>query len=151
APSMLDPDRFTPLAEAEPLSPSTWLVNGNRSRPAFGPERPRFGPGPALALEPPAIAPPASPASGLTSGNVPGNGHASGNGNGHVSGNGNGNGDHWVEQMTRNGKADHAPSSHSLPAPELDGVMAEFQRSMQKFLEVQRATMMAFLSDGDRP
>ena len=30
------------------LSPSTWLVNGNRSRPAFGPEPSRFGPGLAL-------------------------------------------------------------------------------------------------------
>ncbi|MFO0908890.1 MAG: SDR family NAD(P)-dependent oxidoreductase [Isosphaeraceae bacterium] len=31
------------------LSPSTWFVNGNRARPAFGPEPPRFGPGKALA------------------------------------------------------------------------------------------------------
>jgi acyl transferase domain-containing protein/NAD(P)H-dependent flavin oxidoreductase YrpB (nitropropane dioxygenase family)/NAD(P)-dependent dehydrogenase (short-subunit alcohol dehydrogenase family) len=39
-------DRFDPT---EPkLSPTTWLVNGARARPAFGPEPPRFGVGPAL-------------------------------------------------------------------------------------------------------
>src|SRR5205823_6299875 len=39
-------DRFEPTAPAPP--PSAWMVNGNRARPAFGPEPARFGPGPAL-------------------------------------------------------------------------------------------------------
>ncbi len=42
----LSGDRFD-LDEPR-LSPSTWMVDGNRARPAFGPEPARFGPGPAL-------------------------------------------------------------------------------------------------------
>ena len=39
-------DGFLPMHPV--YSSTTWLVNGNRARPAFGSEPPRFGPGPAL-------------------------------------------------------------------------------------------------------
>jgi acyl transferase domain-containing protein/NAD(P)H-dependent flavin oxidoreductase YrpB (nitropropane dioxygenase family) len=120
--SLLDTERFAGADDLEPLSPSTWLVNGNRARPAFGPERPRFGPGPAL--DPPAAPIPIVPPPGING---------------------------WHEPPGVNGKHHHAPSlarSPALPAAAgpLEGVVAEFQQSMQKFLEVQRTTMLALLS-----
>ena len=122
---LLDLDRFTSASDAEPLAPSAWLVNGNRARPAFGPERPRFGPGPAL--EPPAAPVPVV---------------APRNGNG------------WAEHPGANGK--HQDERDLAPSPEvpagrgaLDEVVVEFQRSMQKFLEVQRTTMLSLLADRD--
>ena len=61
-----DSGRFEPATPA--LSPTTWLVDGNRARPAFGPEPARFGSGPALPVpagQPswsPAVAPAVPPA-----------------------------------------------------------------------------------------
>ena len=124
---LLDTDRFTAADDTEPLTPSTWLVNGNRARPAFGPERAWFGPGPAL--DPPA-APPVE---------VP------------VRLNGNG----WTSHPKTNGKHDHPAGLHPVSSPpaatgtELEGVVGEFQQSMQKFLEVQPTTMLALLGAHD--
>jgi acyl transferase domain-containing protein/NAD(P)H-dependent flavin oxidoreductase YrpB (nitropropane dioxygenase family) len=118
---LLDAARFTSADDAEPLSPSAWLVNGNRARPAFGPERPGFGPGPALEL--PVEAPVRLNGQGRMA-------HAGANGR-HDHGAG-------VQQGT---------SRATVPGGELDSVVVEFQRSMQKFLEVQRTTMLALLGE----
>ena len=53
----VDRETYRPL-DTETLTPSTWLVDGARSRPAFGPEPPRFGVGPALPGHTPAPSPP---------------------------------------------------------------------------------------------
>ncbi len=123
----LDLEQFTPIAspgavdetETETaLSPTTWLVNGNRARPAFGPEKPRFGPGPALEIPPAAVEP--------------------------------------TPMAYPNGW--HDPSANHMahgPAPnvdpEIDGVFAEYQRSMRKFLEIQQNTMLALLGHAESP
>jgi malonyl CoA-acyl carrier protein transacylase/NAD(P)-dependent dehydrogenase (short-subunit alcohol dehydrogenase family) len=124
--SVLDPDRLTSPDDPEPLAPSAWLVNGNRARPAFGPERPRFGPGPTLERERAAMPvpvedlAPAEPAA------------AAFHGNGKL---------HEPPRLDPS-RLGALPSTDG----ELDGVVAEFQRSMQKFLEIQRSTMLALLN-----
>lgn len=55
----LEPGRFT--NPVEPLSATTWLVNGTRARPVDGVEPRRLGPGPALPVPAtPAFAPPSA-------------------------------------------------------------------------------------------
>jgi acyl transferase domain-containing protein/NAD(P)H-dependent flavin oxidoreductase YrpB (nitropropane dioxygenase family) len=159
----LDLDRLSSATDLDASSPSTWLVNGSRARPLNGPEPARLGPAPAR------------PAAEV---HVPdlmahahSNGHGNGNGNGsaprvrserlgplldrakpaapphHRNGS---NGSH-----AGNGKAAH-PASPPLPAqvsppaaPGMERVVEAFQQTMRKFLEVQRETMLGFLSVHD--
>ena len=127
---LLDAERFTAPNPSEPLTPTTWLVDGNRARPASGPERPRFGPGPALVAT-------AIPATGEGAPSPRETSETHG----------------WADPPLHNGKqtpvaeARPAVPAPALPDRELDAVVVEFQRSMQKFLEVQRSTMLALLSD----
>ncbi len=123
APRRLDPSRFLIEGESDPLTPSTWLVNGTRARPAFGPEPPRLGagshrPAPVLA-----------------------------NGHGDRPFSRNGHADH-PPSPSRNG----TPRPAARPAEPLDGtgdeqdrVIAAFQETMRHFLDVQRTTMLRFL------
>ena len=122
----LDPDRFTVEGELETLSPSTWLVNGSRARPAFGPEPPRFGPGPALPVSRESNGRAASAAS------VP----FSRNGHGPV----------HDPAPSRNGTPKRPPVEVS---GESERVVAAFQETMRSFLEVQRATMLGYLGEAD--
>lgn len=129
---LLDPERFTCPETSAVLAPSTWLVNGHRARPAYGPDRPHFGPGPAL--ERPAATPVPGPTTPLT---LPHQAAAETDGS--------------AGSPSRDGKQhtmphDPAPVAR-VPVNELDSVVVEFQRSMQKFLEVQRETMLALLAD----
>ena len=106
------------------LSASTWIVNGNRSRPAFGPEPIRFGPGLALPKpEPkPEVTPPQTAA-------VPSrNGHA-------------------PKSKTSMPKSTHLEANGTLPSA-ADEVFDRFQSTMRNFLDVQRTTMLAYLASG---
>jgi acyl transferase domain-containing protein/NAD(P)H-dependent flavin oxidoreductase YrpB (nitropropane dioxygenase family) len=109
--------RFEPFPAA--LSPSTWLVNGNRARPAFGPEPPRFGPGPALPK------PRVRPSGPETAGRVSRNGKA-----------------------TVNGTVASNSSPPAAPAGSQARVLAAYQSTMRTFLETQRSTMLNYLAGG---
>jgi NAD(P)-dependent dehydrogenase (short-subunit alcohol dehydrogenase family) len=113
-------DRFEPLDP--PLSPSTWMVNGDRARPAFGPEPRRFGPGPALP----------APAEDWPREKPGANGHLS-------------------FLVPDSPHADHFSPSSPSTAETSDPVVAAFQRNMQTFLEVQRSTMLDFLAAHHAP
>jgi acyl transferase domain-containing protein/NAD(P)H-dependent flavin oxidoreductase YrpB (nitropropane dioxygenase family) len=141
---VLDADRLTGPNDPEPLPPSAWLVNGNRARPAFGPERPRFGPGPAL--ERPATRPTPTATQEPAETSTPTPPYLNGTArieHPHPSANGSGKLHDALNVPPRWGAAIPAASG------ELDDVVAEFQRSMQKFLEIQRSTMLALLSGPD--
>jgi malonyl CoA-acyl carrier protein transacylase len=121
SPRPLDPVRFTPPPEVEPLTPSSWLVDGARARPAFGPEPPQFGPGPALPVPAATTARPSEPPSHFHD---------------------------WPQIPHRNGHA--APSRVAFPAlppapAANDRVLEAFQKTMQTFLDVQRTTMLGYL------
>ncbi|HMB03887.1 MAG TPA: beta-ketoacyl synthase N-terminal-like domain-containing protein, partial [Isosphaeraceae bacterium] len=115
----LDPARYTVEGEAESLTPSTWLVNGTRARPAFGPEPARLGPGPAL--------PVSSQANGRAEMPPSRNGH--------------------VHDLAppRNGTPKLPPAEPIGAGGERERVIAAFQQTMQHFLDVQRTTMLGFL------
>jgi acyl transferase domain-containing protein/NAD(P)H-dependent flavin oxidoreductase YrpB (nitropropane dioxygenase family) len=123
APRRLDPSRFLIEGEVEPLTPSTWLVNGTRARPASGPEPPRLGAG--TGRPAPVLA----------------------NGHGGRPFSRNGHADH-PPSPSRNG----TPKPASRPAEpvagasdERDRVVAAFQETMRHFLDVQRTTMLRLL------
>ena len=118
-----------------PPGPSTWMVNGSRARPLDAPEPRRLGqaaalPAPESSLTPFHLDPPVKAAMRKPAACDP----------------------------ISNGKMPAAPASlpvmpgmnpaaspdRSSAAPER--VLAAFQETMQKFLEVQRTTMLAYLS-----
>jgi len=132
----LDPKALPSGDGSPPLAPSTWMVNGSRSRPLAALEPRRLGQ--AFAPPPPKI----------------------------------GNGRHTPDIPVRtimkeptptapahpaNGRLLHAPASSPSPIPQAERpggaserVLAAFQETMQTFLDVQRATMLAYVS-GRRP
>ena len=118
-----------------PPSPSTWMVNGSRARPLDAPEPRRLGqaaalPAPESSLKPFHLDPPVKAAMRKPA----------------------------THDHMSNGKTPAAPASmpvmpgmnpaaspdRSSAAPER--VLAAFQETMQKFLEVQRTTMLAYFS-----
>ncbi len=126
----LDLDRLPPGPFAEAPSASTWLVNGSRSRPISAPEPRRLGTSPALPI--PAAAPPAlsareTPVAPASPRHDQGRGH-------------------------RNGKPSPPMTSQRAALPTAPGpgaadpVLESFQKTMQVFLEVQKATMLAYLN-----
>ncbi len=112
----LDLDRLPPAELAEPPTASTWLVNGSRARPFTAPEPTRLGTGPVLPL--PATRP---------------IGHGK-----------------LEPAMTHNPPTSpDSPAPHAAPRfahPQGDPVLDSFQKTMQVFLEVQKATMLAYLN-----
>lgn len=112
-------NRFPPTQPA--LTPSTWLVDGNRARPAFGPEPPRFGPGPALPV-PADDGSHRSPSRNGQSPESPGLPHP-----------------RPVELPAP------SPVGVGVGDEAEDAVFAAFQHTMQTFLDVQRSTMLRFL------
>ncbi len=151
----VDLDRL-PVGDGSPApSPSTWLVNGSRARPIDGPEPRRLGQ---------AIPAPEADRGGS---------HAPPARNGHHT-DVNTNGKHHASitlpvspldtddrPMHRNGKSNGhpGPSPRSMPMPTAQHsgnpptpvdpfaarVMEAFQQTMRNFLEVQQATMLAYL------
>lgn len=160
----IDPDRL-PAGPEAPLSPSTWLVNGSRARPIAGPEPRRLGQapellGPPLSPKPDVVAeaparvePPSLPAR---------NGHAaepaSRNGHGHAHAQSHMNGSTRPEMSPISPRPapasshDHGRNGHAA-APQAPThaagsarVIEAFQETMLAFLEVQQATMLAYLT-----
>jgi acyl transferase domain-containing protein/NAD(P)-dependent dehydrogenase (short-subunit alcohol dehydrogenase family) len=123
APRRLDPSRWTIQGETDAPTPSTWLVNGTRARPASGPEPPRLGSGTALPIP--------LATNGTDESPFGRNGHAD------------------YPPRSRNG----TPRPGSIPSvpitasssDERDRVVAAFQKTMQRFLDLQRTTMLRFL------
>ncbi len=109
-------DRFE--STEPPLSPSTWMVNGSRSRPASGPASRVFGQGSALPR-------PKTNKHSLTNGR---DGLA-------------------VIPPSSNGHATKPNArSNGQRKPETDAVFTVFQKTMQSFLDVQRSTMLDYLA-----
>jgi acyl transferase domain-containing protein/NAD(P)H-dependent flavin oxidoreductase YrpB (nitropropane dioxygenase family) len=138
--------------EAEPTSASTWLVNGTRARPINEPEINRLGQGSVMKSTAPTPLPekrdaaPAhtvavsrSPATspGPRRGGPPPPAHRNGDGKAHS-----------LSLSARNGNgATHVPMKpEHQERPYGDPVIESFQQTMQMFLEVQRSTMLAYLS-----
>ena len=140
-----------------PLSATTWLVNGSRSRPIAQPEPKRLGQSFDLLDLPTQARPTTEPVPGPTvapiaNGQHP-NGHASTLGNGTT----HGHGEHLLGSPS-NGKAMTPPKptdvrpSTPVPLSTLpvggssdERVLASFQETMRVFLDVQRSTMLAYL------
>jgi acyl transferase domain-containing protein/NAD(P)H-dependent flavin oxidoreductase YrpB (nitropropane dioxygenase family)/NAD(P)-dependent dehydrogenase (short-subunit alcohol dehydrogenase family) len=127
----LDLDRLPPGEFAEAPTPSTWLVNGSRARPYTAPEPTRLGTGHVLPLP-------------ATRSGTPGPIRPMGNGT-------------LESAMTHDTPtAPDSPVSHAMPpappmaprsaSPQADPVLESFQKTMQVFLEVQKATMLAYLN-----
>ena len=127
------------------LSPTTWLVNGSRSRLISQAEPRRLGQGPAfLRPDTPSMPEPALKPS-PTSLHEPSDRNGSTNG-------------HHLNGHTTNGKAMIPPvppttsrEVPSFPSPSTSGpaddrVLAGFQETMRAFLDVQRSTMLAYLA-----
>ncbi len=143
----LDLANLPPGDGSPPLSATTWLVNGSRSKPVGQPEPKRLGQSAEVLDLPTRTQSPSR------------NGHHS-NGDGSLIGNGstNGNGDHPPGSPSI-GKAMTPPKPTEVPAskpvPPLnpgaggatdERVLAAFQETMRVFLDVQRSTMLAYLS-----
>ena len=143
-------------------SPTTWMVNGSRSRPIAAPEPKRLGqsaamldrPAPALPAQgSPAAVPPARnghylPLTGPRNGHDAGNGHATPNGNGHHLSGGPSNGKNpAMNPPSRPGSPMPGPSSVAPTGASVaeERVLASFQETMRVFLDVQRSTMLAYL------
>jgi malonyl CoA-acyl carrier protein transacylase/NAD(P)-dependent dehydrogenase (short-subunit alcohol dehydrogenase family) len=129
----LDLEALAGGEHSTPLPPSTWMVNGSRSRPLAAPEPRRLGQDPQL--------PPPVPSH---------NGHPFERPRGTA----------MTEPTASsashtNGKARLGLSMPQALPPEgppggSERVLAAFQETMRTFLEVQRATMLAYLSGSTR-
>ena len=137
-------------------TPTTWLVNGSRSRPIAAPEPKRLGQSAAMLGRPAqAAALPTnnghypSPSSSRN-GHTIGNGPATHNGNGHHPSGGPSNGiSKAMNSTSRPGSPVPGPTSVSSTGGSAaeERVLASFQETMRIFLEVQRSTMLAYLGD----
>ncbi len=157
----LDLDRLPPGDLTEPPSASTWMVNGSRARPLAAPEPARLGTGPVLPV----------PLSGTNlakaaAGSAVERSHPGDNGRSSTPKGGSSAAPTAAAMLHRtpvpaglNGKLESpmmpehpaAQAPASPPAPPSaratgDAVLESFQKTMQVFLEVQKATMLAYLS-----
>jgi acyl transferase domain-containing protein/NAD(P)H-dependent flavin oxidoreductase YrpB (nitropropane dioxygenase family)/NAD(P)-dependent dehydrogenase (short-subunit alcohol dehydrogenase family) len=151
----LDREHSSPGSGSSALSPSTWMINGSRARPLAAPEPRRLGQAPT------------SPASTRSNGrlhpqptgsvtmqerSVPssnGNGTCSnGHANGCSNGNGHSNGKHPAEAFTRPMPMPVPTASMPSASGASERVLAAFQETMRMFLDVQRSTMLTYLSSG---
>jgi len=144
---VLDLHRLPQVEGAENWTPSTWLVNGSRARPVAEPERMRLGMSPAL--PPPKAEPPRSEVPRQPS--APRPIVISGSKMAAVSSGEQSNGARkpvWTERPRTNGKLDSHTNMkpRTTPPTTNDRVIESFQQTMRAFLEVQRSTMLAYLS-----
>ncbi len=134
----LDLDRLAPGGLAEPPTASTWLVNGSRARPFAAPEPVRLGTRPVL----PVPAPESRETKARGPSRTVGHNHSNGNGNGKSN----------SSMPTNPPPAPTVPAPSAAPTaptfthPQADPVLESFQKTMQMFLEVQKATMLAYLN-----
>ncbi len=134
----LDLDHLAPGGLAEPPTASTWLVNGSRARPFAAPEPVRLGTRPVL----PVPAPESHETKARGPSRTIGHNHSNGNGNGKLN----------PPMTIKPPLAPTVPAAPAAPAaptfthPQADPVLESFQKTMQIFLEVQKATMLAYLN-----
>ncbi len=166
--SRLDLDRLA-TSKSEPLAPSTWLVNGSRARPLNGPEPKRLGQAPeVLGLDTASKATltsttfktvPKSASNGIHdpvrngvhTPEVPEPVESRRNSMHAPLSNGHAPAPQASSQDDRAGERSSAPSP-ALPSSVggSDRVIEAFQETMRTFLEVQRSTMLAYLSSRGR-
>jgi acyl transferase domain-containing protein/NAD(P)H-dependent flavin oxidoreductase YrpB (nitropropane dioxygenase family) len=147
---ILDLQNLPSREDHEPTTASTWLVSGSRARPINDPEPTRLGQG--TVLEPPtqaaaSVAPAAAPlyaaGSAPPANNSPSRGATAATE--HINGVG---AKYPLSPPSRNGNREsRAPMKPQPTEPtNRDRVIETFQQTMQEFLEVQRSTMLAYLS-----
>ena len=142
------------MKTADPATASTWLVNGSRARPINEPETSRLGQGTPIESQPPApagiesssaAATPLIAASSATGAlQEPATSRVCHDALHH-------NGDaakHPLFPSARNGNGElHTPMKRqNQESQNGDPVIEAFQQTMQQFLEVQRSTMLAYLT-----
>jgi acyl transferase domain-containing protein/acyl carrier protein len=132
----LDLDGLPTNGLAEPATTSTWLVNGSRARPLACPEPSRLGTGPVLLQPVPQPEPNPRPKAESNSA-----GPARPRGPTRPGGNGN-------PEPPMTTKTPTVPSQAPAHA---DPVMESFQKTMQVFLDVQKAAMLAYLNGRSSP
>jgi len=138
----LDPLNLPEGDGSPPPSPTTWLVNGSRARPLNGPEPRRLGqaniqPNPNISAKK-SVAPSPGPKTNMSQPIPP-----TAEPNGHVP----------IRPATASSAQVKPPAAPWNPS---ERVMSAFQETMRTFLEVQQATMLAYLSGkpaapGQRP
>ena len=144
--------------DQEPATASTWLVSGSRARPINEPEISRLGQGLVLPAPELAVAPPPSPlvtprnldrSPSSAAGSSPAASHSPRHGAAAATEHSNGDGakpslssprKHADRERSTTMKPDAAPMTNS------DRVIESFQQTMRAFLEVERSTMLAYLS-----
>ena len=149
----LDLQNLPDREDAEPTSASTWLVNGSRARPINEPEVSRLGQGSILespapaaltqsngpAASSPTVAATRPPAPSQRSPRIgaPATEHRNGDA-----------AKHPLSPPARNGNGEFHNPMKLEPQAQSNGdpVIESFQQTMQMFLEVQRLTMLAYLS-----
>jgi acyl transferase domain-containing protein/NAD(P)H-dependent flavin oxidoreductase YrpB (nitropropane dioxygenase family) len=146
----------------EPVTPSTWVVNGSRARPIGDPEPKRLGQAtvgpllePAKTQPPPRSRAPAA-ARSVVSGPLSSSSPSS---KARVAGAGERpSGASAVPPRSRPGRNGDGASDarySTAPSPEQtkprDRVIESFQETMRAFLEVQQSTMLAYLTGRGRP
>ncbi len=154
---ILDLQNLPSRDDAEPTTASTWLVSGSRARPINDPEVKRLGQGESLPspASPPVIhANGSAHSSGIAAGSSRAVSHSMTRAAGASNEYQNGNGAKFpLSSPTRNGNREsHTPMKPQPVQPASgDRVIESFQQTMQAFLEVQRSTMLAYLSGRGAP
>jgi acyl transferase domain-containing protein/NAD(P)H-dependent flavin oxidoreductase YrpB (nitropropane dioxygenase family) len=151
---VLDIEHLPPGDLASSPTPSTWIVNGSRARPYTEPEQARLGQ--ALPRQEPVTELPKSVsqngshranhvnAAALSSSNL--SSRPPGNERGERAGTKSASHPHSNSQRNGNPGSHSAMKTSSTPSGSTDRVIESFQQTMQQFLEVQKATMLAYLA-----
>ncbi len=147
----LDLQNLPSREDPEPTTVSTWLVSGGRARPIDEPEISRLGQGavlespaqPPISSISPAPAPRNAVGSAPSATQRPRRGTAAATE--HVNGD---RAKYPLSPPSRNGNRDFAtPMNHQSDQPSnRDRIIESFQQTMQAFLEVERSTMLAYLT-----
>ena len=147
---ILDLQNLPSREDHEPTTASTWLVSGSRARPINDPEPSRLGQGSVLELETQATAsvtPAAAPL--FAAGSAPSASESRGRGATAATEHRNGVGAKFpLSPPGRNGNRESSTPMKPQPIEPTnrDRVIESFQQTMQAFLEVERSTMLAYLS-----
>jgi len=156
---VLDIEHLPAGENADPLTASTWLVNGSRARPLLEPEPTRLGQ--ALPLSRPetesleAFSPNGSSAN-LNPTNGPAASPKSSSDPAIVRPGVRTGGNEGPRPRSRSKRNDNRNSLKSMntsvvPPKSVDRVIESFQETMQAFLEVQKSTMLAYLAGPGSP
>ncbi len=161
APRLLDLQQLPAHEDSEPPGPSAWLVNGSRARPLAGPEPRRLGQRNRLPAPVPESLAVSSPS---TNGSTKAAGHTAKSAAGHdaissrvpASAGERPRAAGTMDSRSRSKQNGNLGSHMSMktpitPPPHADRVIESFQQTMQAFLEVQKSTMLAYLTGRGAP